>query len=157
MAFGLAHRVPIHFEERAPGVGRMQLHAVKRLALVFPRDAHVERGGAGFARELSVVRIALADDHVAAVATPALEVTSGGGIFFDRRDHFEEVAADRHQRILKPEGRDRGVHEADVDREDRLEVIDDWRELFRYHADLTKSYRHAILPEREFPRRRNSN
>ena len=53
----------------------------------------------------------------------------------------------RHQRVLQPEDRYSGIHEADVDGEDGLEVIDHRRELFRHQADLTKPYRHGSLPD----------
>ncbi len=92
------------------------------------------------------MRVALADDHVAAVAIAAFEVASGGSVLFDRCDDLEKVAADRYQRILQAEHRYRWVDEADIDGEDSLEVIDHGREFFRHQADLTKPYGHVSLP-----------
>ena len=89
--------------------------------------------------------IALADDHVAAVTVAALEIASCGGIFLHWRNHFDEVAAHRHQRVLEAEDRDVWVLEADFEAQHRLEVGNRGRELFGYQANLAKANRHWLL------------
>src|SRR5205085_902763 len=135
MAFRLVHRVPVDLKKCAAGVGRVKLHTVKGFALVFPGETDVEGGGSSLARELGFVRIALADDHVAAVAAASLQIPSGGGVFSDWCHDFEEIAGHREKRVFETEGRHGGILETNVEPEDSFEIGDHRCEFFRNQAD----------------------
>ena len=83
--------------------------------------------------------VGLADHHVAAVAAASLEVAAARGAFLDRSDHFDEVVADRQQRILQAERSDSGIDVADFESEHGFEVIDHRRELVGDQRNLAKS------------------
>src|ERR1700679_4113889 len=123
----------------------MQLHHVIAAALVLPRNSNFHGRGAIAAFELCRVAVGLADHHVAAVAAASLEIASARGAFLDRSDHFDEVVADRQQRILQAERADSGIDKADFESEHGLEVIDYRRELVGDQRNLAKSNRHGFL------------
>src|SRR5580658_8975132 len=117
----------------------MQLHHMIAAALVLPRDSNIHGRGAIAALELRRVAIGLADHHVTAVAAASLEVAAASGAFLDRSDHFDEVVADRQQRILQAERSYAGIDKADFESEHGVEVIDYRRELVGDERNLAKS------------------
>src|SRR5271155_2923511 len=123
----------------------MQLHYVIAAALMFPRDSNVHGRGAIAALELCSVTVGLADNHVTAVAAASLEGTAARGAFLDRSDHFDEVVADRQQRVLQAERSYAGIDVADFESEHGFEVIDHRRELVGDQSNLAKSNRHGFL------------
>src|SRR5277367_2385051 len=98
----------------------MQLHHVISAALALPRDSDAHRKRALAPLELRRVALALADDHVTAVAAAPLEIAPAGSAFLDRRDHLDKVAADRQQRILQPEHSNAGIDVTDLESEHAL-------------------------------------
>src|SRR6266436_2284322 len=91
--------------------------------------------------------VALQDDHVAAVALAPFEIASAGGSFLNRRDDLDELAADRHQRILKSECFDRWIAMTNLKAENLVHVIDNRRELARDERQLSKSEPHDGSPK----------
>src|SRR6266481_4501633 len=102
----------------------MQLHHVISAALALPRHSDAHRHRAVAPLELRRVALALADDHVATVAAAPLEVTAARGPLLNRRDHLDEVVADRHERILQPEHSDSGIDVTDLEPKHSLQIID---------------------------------
>src|SRR5579862_7201307 len=123
----------------------MQLHHVIPAALALPRDSNAHRRGMFAALELRGMTLALTDDHVAAVTAASLEVTAAGSAVLDGRNHFDEVVADRQQRIFQPEHPNPGIDVTDLESKHSLEVVDDGRELVGDQRNLAKSNRHGIL------------
>ncbi len=89
--------------------------------------------------------VALADDHVAAVAAAPLEIAAAGSAFLDRRDHLDEIIADWQQRIFQPEHSDSGIDVTDLESEHALQIIDHRRELVGDQRNLAKLNRHRVL------------
>ena len=89
--------------------------------------------------------VALANDHVTAVALAALEVAAAGGALLDGGDHFEELAADGDDGVLEPEALDAGVDEADLDAEDGVQVGQDGPEFTGDESDLAQAQPHGVL------------
>src|SRR5690242_14400345 len=129
MSFGLALLVAVQLEECAACIGGMKLHTVKALGIVLPCDTDVEFRGAGLARRLRRLAVALAYHHVAAVAVAPLQIAAGGSVLLDRRHHLDKVATDRKERILQAEHFHSFVLEADLEPQYRLEIINHRREL----------------------------
>ena len=113
--------------------------------LALPRDSDVHRNRALAPLELRRVALALADDHVAAVAAAPLEVAAAGSAFLDGSDHFDEVVAYRQQRVLQAEHSNSGIDVADLESKHALQIIDDRRELVCDQRNLAKSNRHGVL------------
>ena len=89
----------------------MEVGGVGRGTVVAPDVANAEPVDP---RPLGQRVFALDDDHVAAVAAAAFEITPGRGAAARRRHHFEEVAADRQQRVLQSELADPGIAVTDL-------------------------------------------
>ena len=135
--------VPVDLEERRLHVARMDLADVPVVAVHFPRDAHAVVQGALPHRLLVGARIRLADHHVAAVAVAPIQIAPGSGVLFHRHHHFEQVAADRQQRVDEAEPADARIDEAAVDAEDLLQVVDGGVQLPGNEADLAKLNGHV--------------
>ena len=78
----------------------MQLHHAVLMPVALHHLADAELLDALFARPMVVT---LADDHVAAVAAAAIEITSAHGVLANRGDDFDELIADGEDRVLEPE------------------------------------------------------
>ena len=106
------------------------------LALGLVGDPHAGIEGALAHGLLCFPVAALADHHVAAVAVAPVEVAPAGGVLLDGGDYLEEVAPDRHERVLEPEHADAGVDEAGLDAENAAQIVDRGGEFACDQGDL---------------------
>src|SRR5690606_15738240 len=90
--------------------------------------------------------VALADDHVPAVAAAALQVAAAGRPFFHRRDDLEELAADGQDAVLQPEPADPGVDVPHFEVEHGAKVGHHGLDVVGDEGDLAKAKPHAALP-----------
>jgi len=81
--------------------------------------------------------VVLQDHHVARVAATPIEIARPRGVRPDRLEDFEEFAAHGHDHIGQAEDADRGVAEADLQAEDRLQRLGDGRDLASDQGDLS--------------------
>ena len=97
MPLGLVLRVPVEFKEGTPCVARVKLHALKAVNILLPGNTHAELLRPSLAGLLRFRAVALADDHIAAIAVTAPEKTTGRGVVFCWCDDFKKVWADWKQ------------------------------------------------------------
>lgn len=105
-------------------------------------------------RSVGVEIITLDDQHVAAVAAPAREVTLSGRLGVDRRDHFEERVSHGHDGVPEAELLDRRIVEADFDAEHRGEICDHAIEVASDDDELADL--HAPFIEESTPARQGA-
>jgi hypothetical protein len=139
----LAFGIPIEFKKGTASVRRMELHSMKTLGFVLPCDPDIHANGARLACQLGLMGIALADYHIATITIAPFEVTAGGGAFLDRRNHFDEIAANRHQRILQAKDRHSLIDETYFEVQNIPEIIDNGSKLVSYQTDLTEMDWHS--------------
>ena len=81
----------------------------------------------------------LEDRHVAAISGATIEQPAGSRPLLCRRDHFEELVADRHQGVVQAECGDAGVAEADVQPKPLAEGLDNRVEFASHEGHLSQS------------------
>jgi hypothetical protein len=106
----------------------MKLHDAVFRRIRFEHLADAEFSDTPLARR---VIVALQDYHVTSVATTPFQVAASGCAFLNRRDHFEELAANREQRVLESERLHSGIAMADLESKHSAQVIDYRCELVR--------------------------
>ena len=78
-------------KEGAAGIRRVELHTLKAVDVVLPRNPHPEFGGPSLACLLCFRAIALTNDHIAAVPVAAFQESACCRIVLDRCDNFKEI------------------------------------------------------------------
>ena len=84
--------------------------------------------------------VGLQQDHVAPVATPAVEVSLGGRAGLLRNDHLEDAVTDRIETVAQAEVGQTGIPVADLEAELVTDRVLDRTELTRDEGDLSKSH-----------------
>src|SRR5262249_32643610 len=83
--------------------------------------------------------VGVADDHVAAVASHALELPARGRVFTRRRHDFDELVTDGKDGVDQAEGRNAGIAECDRQPKCGVEILQDGIEIVCDQRDLTES------------------
>ena len=109
-------------DDRPADVAWVQVAAADVVEVDAPDDAHAELGEAF---DACVEVVDLVDRHVPAVAPALVEQPPGRRALGDRTDHFEELVADGHQRVVQAELGDAWILEAHREAERRAQLGDD--------------------------------
>ncbi len=94
-------------------------------------------------RPLRLAAVRLRDDHIAAVAAPAVEIPPACGPLPDRRNHFEKVVSDGHQGIFQAEVADAGIDITAIDAEDAGQILHHRFQFPRNQANLAQLDSHC--------------
>src|SRR6185312_179672 len=91
---------------------------------------------------------------VAGVAAAAGQIARARGVVAERRDHLQELAADRHDDVLEPEMGDARIAEADLQVEHLAQLSADRLELPGDEGDLAQAHgrRSFAIPPCPAPR-----
>ena len=130
----------VDLEERAAGVGRVELDVGEAVLVELADDADPELLDA---RPPGRVVVALRDDHVAAVAVAAVEVALGRRALADRADDLEELRAHRDDDVVQAEPADVRVPVADLEAEHGPDVVEDGVEVAGDERDLAEAQPHG--------------
>jgi hypothetical protein len=90
----------------------------------------------------------LGNHHITAIAVASIEISTCRGIVLSRCNHLEEIAAHWHQIVLEAEFAYSRINVAAVDAKYCCKVVNHRGELLGYKANLSKVYRHYLLPKR---------
>ena len=90
--------------------------------------------------------IALGNDHVAAIAAPALEIAPAGSVLLDRRHYFEQLIADGKQRIFQTKVPDARVAVTHFHAQHIDELLLNRRQFGGHQCNLSKSQPHMPSP-----------
>ena len=82
--------------------------------------------------------IAEGDHHVAPRPASPIEVAARSGALSGGSDYFQELVPQRHHGVLEPPLRDAAVPVADLDPEDRAEILHRGLKARCHQADLSK-------------------
>ena len=96
MAGKVIVRIGFNFKEGRLQVAGMKLDQMPVIALGFMGNSNPLLEGALPGSLLGGFAVGLRYDHVAAIATASIKISTRGGAFLDRRHHFQKVSADWH-------------------------------------------------------------
>src|SRR5204863_1362700 len=117
---------------RAADVGEVEL----------PHHAHARLLDAA-ARALEVLEVE--HDHVAPVATVAVQISPGGGVWLYRRDDLQKAVPDRKDRVGQPERAHARVAEGLFEAERLLQLGREGLELARDEYRLAQTHSGSVL------------
>ena len=136
--------VPLDLKEGRDHVARVQLAKVPAVALGLVGDPDLVFERVGPHGLLIGKGVRLGDHHITTVAAAPVQIAAAGGALSQRRDHYEEVAANRQQRVFQPEGTHARVYIASLQPKDVGKVLNGRLQLVGHQTDLSQLDRHGL-------------
>jgi len=97
MFLRLPFGVPIKLKEGAAGIRRVELHTLKAVDVLLPRNPHTELCSLSLACLLRFRVLTLTNDHIVAVSVSAFQKPTYRRIVLGRRDNFKEIRSNRKE------------------------------------------------------------